>query len=336
MTIKNAWYMGAWARELDSGPTGRTLLGEPVVMFRTEDGSVAALADVCPHRAVPLSLGRVVGDRIRCPYHALEFDAGGVCRHNPHVKGPPDRLKTRTYPVVERYGMIWMWPGDPAKSDPDRIPDYGWFADPDRFTTARGYVHIAADYRLVIDNLMDLTHAEYIHVDTVGAPGASEVVQGEVVRLADGIAVNSFLPNLPPNNAGKMMWTRSERVDQYADITWRAPSALLLDLGIMEPGHPRSSGHHTPSAHILTPEGDRGTHYFWAFARDFKMGNAEVTALIEKVIGSAFTNEDKPMLEAAQRNIDLTGAKLANFSLGDAASAHVRREIERLEAAERA
>jgi len=139
------------------------------------------------------------------------------------------------------------------------------------------------------------------------------------------ITVNSLWPNLAPNAVSKPIWNRTERIDQYQDMTWRAAGNLFLDLGIMAPGEPRSSGYHTPSAHILTPEGDRATHYFWAFARDFAMGDEKVSAGIAATVQTAFLTEDKPMIEAAQRNIDHAGASLRNFTVGDAGSASVRR-----------
>jgi len=331
--VRNAWYMGAWAREIAEKPVGRVILGEPVVMFRTASGAFGALRDVCPHRAVPLSLGTVEGERIRCPYHSLEFDISGVCR-NPHVKSPPDRITNRAYPVVERHGMIWLWLGEAALARPDTIVDYSCFNDPAKFTTCTGYLHISADYRLVIDNLMDLAHAEYIHPNTVGSKGAAEVQEAKLVQSDGAISVNSLWPNLPPNAVSKAVWTRTERIDQYQDMTWRPASNLLLDLGIMAPGEPRGSGYHTPSAHILTPEGERTTHYFWAFGRDFAMGNEAVSAGIAATVQAAFTTEDKPMIEAAQRNIDCAAATLRNFTVGDAGSATVRRELDRLVAQE--
>jgi len=292
--------MGAWSRELAEKPVARTLLNEPVVMFRTITGAVGALRDVCPHRAVPLSLGAVVGEHIRCPYHALEFDLAGVCRRNPHVKTAPERMSNRSYAVVERHGMIWVWFGDASLAHPDQIVDYSCFNSPAQFTTCTGYLQINADYRLVIDNLMDLAHAEYIHPNTVGSLGAAEVQQAKVVQMEGAITVNSLWPNLAPNAVSKPIWNRTERIDQYQDMTWRVAGNLFLDLGIMAPGEPRSSGYHTPSAHILTPEGDRATHYFWAFARDFAMGDEKVSAGIAATVQTAFLTEDKPMIEAAQ------------------------------------
>lgn len=333
--VRNAWYMAAWSKDLGDKPLAITMLNEPVVIFRGTNGAVGALADVCPHRAVPLSLGTVAGDHIVCPYHGIELDMAGVCRKNPHIQGPPDRLKTRAYPVADKHGIIWVWPGEAEAADVDAIQDYSWFNSPELFATGHGYLHIEADYRLVIDNLMDLAHADYIHPNTVGQPGAAEVQQVAILREGDTISVNTLWPDLPPSALHKQAWTRTERVDKYLDMTWQPASNLLLNLGIMAPGEARESGIHTPGAHILTPETDRTTHYFWAFARDFDKENDALTERLVEVVGRAFQTEDKPIIEAAQRNIERTGAKLANFTKGDTGSGMVRRELEKLSAQER-
>ena len=328
--VRNAWYMASWAKDLGDKPLPITILDEPVVIFRGENGAIGGLADVCPHRAVPLSMGRIAGNHIICPYHGIEFDMAGVCRRNPHVKGPPDRLTGRSYPVADRHGIIWIWPGDPGRADLGLIPDYSWFNSPDQFATGFGYLHIAADYRMVIDNLMDLAHADYIHPHTVGQPGAAEVQQVRVVREGDTISVNTLWPDLPPSALHKQAWTRTERVDKYLDMKWQRASNLFLDLGIMAPGEPRESGIHTPAAHILTPETEKTTHYFWAFARDFAKDDEALTRRLVEVVGRAFLTEDKPIIEAAQSMIDRTGAPLRDFTKGDAGSSMVRRELKRL------
>ncbi|MDB5698551.1 MAG: aromatic ring-hydroxylating dioxygenase subunit alpha [Alphaproteobacteria bacterium] len=328
--IRNSWYAAAWAHELNAGPLGRRMLNEPVVVYRADGGQIVALRDVCPHRAVPLSLGSVHGDRIRCAYHALEFDAAGVCRRNPHIKGPPDRLRVKSYPAAQKYGAIWVWFGDPELADPLAIPSYEWFDSPERYTVGHGYTLVHADYRLIIDNLLDLAHAEYLHPDTVGSPGAAQVEVAEIVRDDEGIAVHTLWPDLPPSAVFKAAWTKSERVDQFQNMKWRRASNLLLDLGIHPPGAPKSEGWHVPSAHILTPQTETSTHYFWAFARDFALGDADVTAAIIHMGGVAFGDEDKPIIEAAQRSFDLTSCSLTDFTIGDRGSSAVRREIDRL------
>lgn len=328
--VRNAWYVAAWARDVGEKPVPVTIMNDPVVLFRADDGSVGALADVCPHRAVPLSLGTVAGNHIVCPYHGIALDTGGVCRRNPHIPGPPDRLKARAYPVEVRHGAVWIWPGDPAAADPALIADFSLFDATDRFATARGYLHIAADYRLVIDNLMDLAHADYIHPNTVGQPGAAEKQQAAVLREGDTISVNALWPDLPPSALHRAAWNRTPTVDKYLDMKWHRASSLFLDLGVMAPGTARETGIRTPSCHLLTPESERTTHYFWAAARDFGLGDDALTEKLGGIIGAAFATEDKPIIEAAQRRIDQTNAPLVNFTKGDAGSAMVRRELERL------
>ena len=327
--IRNSWYMAAWSHDVVDKPVSMTLLNDPLVIFRGDHGSVGALFDVCPHRAVPLSLGSVRGGNIVCPYHGIELDTAGICRKNPHVQGAPERLKGRAYPVTEMHGMIWVWMGDAALADTDLIPDYSWFNSPETFTTVRGYTHVEADYRLVIDNLMDLAHADYVHPGTVGQPGAAEVQQASVVRDSDSISVNTIWPNLPPSALHKQAWTRTDKVDKYLDMKWRPSSNLFLDLGVMAPGDTRESGIRTPGAHILTPESECTTHYFWCTARDFDLDNEDLSQRIFEIVGRAFNQEDKPIIEATQRNMVKTGARFTNFTKGDAGSAMVRREIER-------
>ncbi|QUT05580.1 Rieske 2Fe-2S domain-containing protein [Sphingobium phenoxybenzoativorans] len=329
MFVRNAWYMAAWSDALLEKPVSITILSQPVVVFRGSDGVLGALEDVCPHRAVPLSLGTINGANIVCPYHGIEIDRLGVCRKNPHVKGSPDRLRARSYPVADKYGIVWVWMGSAEAADQSLIPDYTWFNLPEQFAVGRGYLHIEADYRLVIDNLMDLAHAAYIHADTVGQPGAAEVQQVTVKRDDTSISVNTVWPDLPPSALHRQAWTRTERVDKYLDMKWEPATNLLLDLGIMAPGDPREAGLHMPSAHILVPETERSTHYFWLFGRDFDRQNKDLTARIVETVGRAFETEDKPMIEAAQRNIERLGAPLRNFTKGDQGSALVRRELEK-------
>lgn len=335
--IRNAWYLGAWAEELGDKPIGRSILGEPVAMFRASDGAVAALRDVCPHRAVPLSLGTVTEGRIRCPYHGLEFDGAGVCRKNPHVEGPPDRLKTAAYPVIEKHGGIWIWMGD-AAADPSTVPEYDWMDPSHPYGVGRGYLSIDADYRLVIDNLMDLAHAEYIHPHTVGIAGAADVQQVEVVRGDDSICVNSLYPGIPPSMLNRQLaaisgneeLARGERFDQYHDMMWRPPSNLYLVLGTTLPGRPRDEGVDMLTAHILTPETETRTHYFHASARPFAIEDEAAVNRYTEIGSRTFIGEDKPILEAAQRNITANGARLTSFTIGDSGSSQVRREIDRI------
>jgi vanillate O-demethylase monooxygenase subunit len=333
--VRNAWYVAAWAGEVGQSPLARTLLGIPVVLFRGDDHVVHALRDRCPHRAAPLSRGRVVDGYLRCPYHGLEFDGHGQCVRNPHVAGAGGlRLAAPSYAVVERHGACWIWMGDPTRADPATVPAiYDVFAP---LAVVTGYTHVRADFRLVVDNLMDLSHAEYLHAETVGTPGVAEAVQTRLVPRPDVITVERTTRDLPPSPLLASVWTRSARVDKWSNISWRAASNLFLDIGITSPGGDRADGFAFPSAHLLTPETATTTHYFWMNGRNFATEDEALSARLHGAFSRTFAEEDAPIIEAAQRNLLVEGedARLASFTVGDAGSARVRSRLDELLAAE--
>src|SRR5262245_57370493 len=125
MFIRNTWYIAAEPQEVTARPLARTILEKPVVLFRTESGKAVALEDRCPHRFAPLSLGKVIGERIQCGYHGAQFDASGACALVPGQNIVPPKARVVSYPIVEKHGYVWIWPGDPAGAgDLSSIPDF--------------------------------------------------------------------------------------------------------------------------------------------------------------------------------------------------------------------
>jgi phenylpropionate dioxygenase-like ring-hydroxylating dioxygenase large terminal subunit len=157
----NAWYAAAWDVELGRKLTARTICGKPLVMYRKQDGSAVALADACWHRLLPLSRGELHGDNVICGYHGLEFDDTGRCVYMPSQDTINPSACVKSYPVVERHRFLWVWPGDPAMADPALVPDLHWNDHPDWAADGK-VIHVKCDYRLVLDNLMDLTHETYV------------------------------------------------------------------------------------------------------------------------------------------------------------------------------
>ena len=171
--LKNAWYCASWSADLGTEPIGRRILDEPILLFRKADGAVTALSDMCPHRFAPLSKGRLESDVIECPYHGLKFDAAGTCVLNPHGAGRiPANARLRRYPLVERHGAAWIWMGHADAADTAQIPDLRLFGD-DSYPRVKDHLVMKIDYRLLIDNLLDLTHAAYLHPDTL-TPGEAQ------------------------------------------------------------------------------------------------------------------------------------------------------------------
>jgi phenylpropionate dioxygenase-like ring-hydroxylating dioxygenase large terminal subunit len=310
--LRNAWYVAAWSEDLaDEAVLGRMILKEPVVLYRQKNGEVVALEDRCPHRFAPLSMGKVLrGDRIQCPYHGLEFDRTGACVLNPHGnKHIPPRARVRSYPVTEKHKAIWVWMGEQA-ADPAKVPDFSVLDNaPELHSTKRDRITIKANYELIIDNLLDLSHTSYLHE---GILGNAETVESDISIEQDGddVVVSRYARNAKVPGMNKLMWPDvPDQVDKFTEMRWMAPSTLRLISGVCLPGAAKESGSGYHAIHLLTPETDRTTHYFFTAVRFgvFSKGDALNRQIQEKIAAMrrfAFEEQDAPVIEAQQRIID--------------------------------
>ena len=166
--LRNHWYVAAWSAEIDRDLTGRVLLGDTVCLYRAEDGTPVALENRCAHRNLPLSEGRLVGDAVECGYHGMVFDCDGVCTHVPGMETPPDWARVRRYPVAERNGWLFIWMGEADDAYENLVPDFQErIPDPD-WLKVSGHLTVGCGYRLILDNLLDLSHLTYVHSSTTG------------------------------------------------------------------------------------------------------------------------------------------------------------------------
>ena len=244
MFLRNGWYTALWSHELKDKPVAKTLLNEKIVLFRNAGGDVGALEDCCCHRAAPLSLGEISGDYLACGYHGLKFDVNGKCVEVPARTQVPSGAKVRSYPVAEKWNVVWIWMGDPAKAEPGKIPDMPWLSEP-KWTATPGRLYVKSNYQFIVDNLLDFTHVAHVHKRTIaGDPReATEPIKSE--RLNDGIRVSRWLLDvLPPPlfaNAGNF----KSNVDRWQLARWHPPGVVYLDVGCAKAG-------------TGAPQGDRG------------------------------------------------------------------------------
>jgi phenylpropionate dioxygenase-like ring-hydroxylating dioxygenase large terminal subunit len=310
--LRNAWYVAAWSDDLTDGQLlGRTILKEPIVLYRKSDGHVAALEDRCPHRFAPLHMGQIVnGDCIQCPYHGLEFNSSGACVLNPHgTKNIPPRARVRSYPVTEKHKAIWIWMGEKSP-DLSKVPDFSVLDNvPEMHATKRDRITIRANYELIIDNLLDLSHGSFLHA---GILGNSETVEAEITVDLDGndVVVGRHASNATaPGLFAILMPSKPDRIDKFTRMRWMAPSNLRLVTGICMPGAVPESGTGYHAIHMLTPESDRTTHYFFTAVRfnvltsDDQL-NAQIQDKISTTRRFAFEEQDAPVIEAQQEIID--------------------------------
>ncbi|CAN0429493.1 unnamed protein product, partial [Discosporangium mesarthrocarpum] len=232
MFLQNAWYVGAWGTEIGRQKLlRRTLLNEPVVFYRQEDGTPVALADKCAHRHAPLSEGKLVGDAIQCPYHGLEYDASGACVRVPGQSNVPPGCRVRSYPVIERHQWIWVWMGDPDLANPDDIEDFHWMDSPG--WVAKGErMHLKGNYKLLIENLLELSHLAYVHATTLGT-GAVAEEQMKFERGERDVSLTRWIMDSPVSNMFQKLgsFEPNEHVDRWQHVTWTPPAFVKLDVG---------------------------------------------------------------------------------------------------------
>lgn len=326
--IRNAWYVAAWDKEVSAeAMLPRTILGETLLLLRDAQGIAKAVSGICPHRYASLSMGRLVDGVIHCGYHGLGFDGSGACVHNP-FGAPSKTMRLTSYTLVERHSALWIWMGDAALANPALIPDFAFNA-PEESWVGQGYLMAKAGYELEVENILDLSHIQFLHASTLGS---AEVAHGKYEWKQEGEQIWSnrdvFGEIMAPELAIAMGAPVGEPVDRWIYVRWDAPAHLAIFAGAVPTGRPKAEGRETPTAHLFTPETETTTHYFYSISFPRAMGEAGQTLAEQQVkfLSVPFETEDLPMLEEQQRN--LAGRSLREAKLGwlpgDAAGARAR------------
>lgn len=332
MFVQNQWYVAAWSREVGRDLLARTICGEPIVMFRREDGSAVALQDRCWHRLAPLSKGRLIGDVVECGYHGLVFDGDGQCVRMPNQDAIPSAACVTAYPVEDRHRFTWVWIGAAEKADPALIPDLHWNDDP-AWVGEGGLLPVKADYRLLIDNLMDLTHETYVHPETIGHEALS-AAPVETTSDRESVTVTRWTDAIDPPPFWKQAIRSDKPCDRWQIIRFMPPAAIAIDVGVAIAGTgaregDRSQGVSGRVINALTPETETSSHYFWNFVRDFEIDDAALTRKLSETTEMVF-GQDVEMLEAQQRAIlAFPEHPLRNLNI-DAGGARARKLIDLL------
>lgn len=304
--INNAWYVAAWDWGVDYEPVSRTICGVPVLLYRKLDRSVVAMRDACPHRLLPLSMGIREGDSIRCKYHGLRVGPDGRANEMPLRSDPVNsRVCTETFVTHERHRFVWIWIGDKDKADPALIPNL-WPCSTEGWVFDGGYYHVACDYRLMIDNLMDLTHETYVHSGSIGQP---EILEADIHATVEGdnVFVHRWMPGIDAPPFWRQALKKEGPVDRWQICQFLKPSAVMIDVGVALSGSGATLESHDQGVRgmvvdFMTPETETTHHYFWGMARNYDLDDAGFTARLKRAQGAVFA-EDKEILEAQQQAI---------------------------------
>jgi phenylpropionate dioxygenase-like ring-hydroxylating dioxygenase large terminal subunit len=277
----------------------RTILKEPIVLYRKEDGSAVALEDRCCHRQLPLSMGKVEGNDLRCGYHGLRFDSSGKCVEIPGQDSVPPQARVRAFPVIERFGWLWIWMGEPAKADPALIPSWWWTEHPEWAFSKPDPIYVRCNYQLIADNVLDVTHLAYVHATSIGTSSITEF-PAKVEREERLVRLTRWIIDRPPPPLYKEAGGFPGNVDRWQIVEHIPPCFSVNFAGCKD--HDKRIELMALSA--PTPETERTTHYFFGFVRNFKLGEAEMDRVFAVDFVTVF-NQDIPILEAQQRMLEL-------------------------------
>ncbi len=343
MFLRNCWYVAAWSKDVGRELQAETFLGENIVFYRQEDGTPVALENACPHRKLPLSDGNLIGDTVECGYHGLRFDCTGICIDSPTQRGmTPRRAVVKSYPVVDRYRLLWIWMGDPALADPDTIFEVENYDDPTWGLTDGGVMDVDCNYLWVCDNLLDPSHVAWVHVTSFAGAGTDEEPL-DVNRTDRGVIVSRWIFGQPPSP----YYTRLVRFEGMCDRLQHyemCRPAIGLNKSVYTPvgtggydSAPVDETFTNISYNFMTPITEDKTRYFWFQHRSDHAGDEDISRYMNDGARMAFL-EDKAILEkvhvgmkhAVTPHIDLgldKGAKLFRQGLDRAIQAEATETV---------
>ncbi len=329
----NAWYAVAWSHEAGRREIlARTVCGKRLALWRKSDNSIAAVEDACWHRLAPLSLGSLENDDVVCRYHGIRFNAEGRCTRMPSQDNIPANVGVKAYPVIEKYRFVWVWPGDPEKADALKIPDMHWNDDPEWAGDGKT-MFAKCDYRLFVDNLMDLTHETFVHATSIGHTAVAETPM-ETTHEGNTVTVQRFMPDIDAPPFWRAQLGKPGNVDRWQIIRFEAPCTIVLDVGVALAGTgalqgDRSQGVNGRVLNTITPETETTCMYFWSLVRNYKLQDQSLTTQLREANAKIFV-EDQIVLEAQQqRMLDMPDAPLRTLNI-DAGSFRARKIIDRM------
>jgi phenylpropionate dioxygenase-like ring-hydroxylating dioxygenase large terminal subunit len=336
--LRRAWYVAAWDRDITRKLTPLTILDERIVLYRTTTDQVVALEDACPHRKLPLSMGRLQGDKVECGYHGLTFDATGACTRVPCSEYIPKGARVQSYPVVSRYGLVWIWMGPPELADPATIFPVEHWGEPGWGTNSGDAMSVDAHYLFVTDNLLDPSHVAWVHRESFGN-AACESEPVTVQATAEGIIAARWMrrAEVAPFYAPFLKFNGA--CDRLQHYEVRFPSHAIIKAVIVPAGSGGPDADRHPQAFIMdsynfmTPVDADQTRYYWFQMRNFAPDDPAVSEQMTDSVRSIF-KEDQAILKAVHRGFK--NMRTPNIDIAiDSAPLRFRRRLSQLIAAER-
>lgn len=325
----NCWWVAAFSNEVGRELLGRWLLDTPVLLYRKEGGEAVAIENRCPHRGAPLSLGCLKGDAVQCGYHGFTFDAAGACIDVPSMQAPLPAARIRSFPVVEQQPFVWIYLGDPERIDdvppPHRLE---WEGD-EAFEFVFGRMDIKANYMLLKENVLDLTHFGYVHAKSFGITDWVNPPRLTMDGDQPGYHQSFIRSPLPPIFAGPLGLPPGTPFNRNNYGKFVSPALQAGAVDFIDPETEQVTGRFLVT-HATTPVDPTNMHYFYVLARDHGNSPEQMQALLDGSI--AGFGEDEEMIEAVQAMMsrDPRGTAAPEVSVkADGPGVQARRALQR-------
>ena len=322
--LRNAWYVAALSPEVGRSLKPVKMLSEAIVLYRTQDGSPVALEDACPHRKLPLSMGRLKDDAVECGYHGLTFDRSGKCIDAATQQRIPPFARVRSYPVCDRYGLLWVWMGDAGRAQTDEILSIPTYADPAWHTTRGDDMLCASHYLWLVDNLLDPSHVAWVHRGSFAGAGTDNTPL-ELQVTEHGVISSRWMLDQPPPPFYAPLLKFQGNADRLQHYEMRYPS-VGINMGIYTPagmGGPRMverpGTYRMVSYHFITPVDEDHTHYFWLQHRNTDPHDEDITRRVAAGARAAF-EEDRLILQAVHQGMKAKSTQTTGLLLDAAAN----------------
>jgi phenylpropionate dioxygenase-like ring-hydroxylating dioxygenase large terminal subunit len=333
MYMRNAWYVAALDSDLQHRLFPTKVLDERIVLYRQTNGEPVALEDACVHRKLPLSMGRIRGDDVECGYHGMTYNAAGRCVRIPCSDRIPSAARVRSYPIVSRYGLLWIWMGDPTLADQSKIIEVEHWGDPAWGVTRGDAMTVNCNYLYMTDNLLDPSHVAWVHPDSFGN-AACESTPVEVKATGTGVIASRWMRAVEVAPLYVPFIQFRGLCDRLQHYEVRYPSHALIKAVFVPSGAGGPDAERHDSAFImdsynfLTPIDAEHTQYYWFQMRNTLPDDAEASRLMSESVRGAF-EEDRVLLNAIQQSFAQTRTPHIDIAI-DSAALRFRRRLRQL------
>lgn len=324
--VADDWYILATSESIDRTPRAVTLLGMPIVLFRDGAGAVGALLDRCPHRNVPLSLGKVLGSTLQCMYHGWEFDRSGVCCNVPGLvdNAAATGRRAQAFAVREEQGFVWVYaaPDGEPKREPFRFP----LIEEKRYTTIRQEMEVAASIHATAENALDVPHTAYLHGGLFRSPaGPRREIEVHVRRTSDRVEAEYIGEPRPRGLVARILAPRGGEVKHVDRFILPSIAQVEYRLG---------DDTHVSVTTALTPVQDFHTRLFSVVSLRVPLPGWILASVLKPMVMRIF-KQDAEMLQRQTDTIRLFDGEQFQSTSIDILGSHIARLLRQAERGEK-